>query len=134
MIRGVVLALLASCASAPSRPAPAKLVELNRPGELVDIERALPADRVTVVDFWGQSCGACYIVGGMLAVGVAKDDRIVIRKVDVGDGDTPVAHHYKVGALPHYRIYDRQRRLRYLLTGNDCTQAAAIAKQLADER
>lgn len=134
----ILLLALVACGpvappAAPSAP-PAKSVQVNQPGALVDVEATLAPNHITVVDFWAESCGACSIVGGMLAVGVAKDARVVIRKVDVGDGDTPVAHHYKVGALPHYRIYDRHKRLRYMLTGNDCTRAAEIAKELAAER
>ena len=57
----------------------------------------------------------------------------MIRKVDVGDGFTPVAHAYEIGALPHYNVYDKQRRLRYVLVGNDCLQAPEIARDLAAE-
>ena len=46
---------------------------------------------VTVVDFWSESCHACVALGGRLAVGVAQEPRVVIRKIDVGDGFTPVA-------------------------------------------
>ena len=120
-------------------PAPAKSVQLNAPGALVDVDAALPAGYVTVVDFWGEHCGACEVVGGMLAVQVAKDDRVVIRKVDVGDGFTPVAQHYKIGALPHFRLYDKRKQLRYVLVGNDCLEGprarqAARARAVAPPR
>lgn len=129
---------LAGCGHPPAPPAaapapPAKTVQLNAPGEPVDITAALPAGYVTVVDFWSESCHACVTLGGMLAVGVAKEPRIVVRKVDVGDGITPVARAYKIGALPHYLIYDKLRRLRYDLVGSDCEQASLIARQLAAE-
>jgi thiol-disulfide isomerase/thioredoxin len=110
-----------------------KSTQLNKPGELIDIEGMLPAGYVAVVDFWGEHCGACVVVSGMLAVQVALDDSIVIRKVDVGDGFTPVAQHYKIGALPHFRVYDKHRRMRYLLVGNDTLKAPELAKQLAAE-
>jgi thiol-disulfide isomerase/thioredoxin len=93
----------------------------------------LPDGYVTVVDFWSESCGACVIVGGMLAVQTAKDTGVVIRKVDVGDGDTPVAKQFDVGALPHYKLYDRHKKLRYSLVGNECLKAPELAKQLAAE-
>lgn len=116
------------------RPAPAeKSVQLNRPGERVDLSPALPAGYVSVVDFWSESCGACTVVGGMLAVQVAKADGVVIRKVDVGDGFTDVAKQFQIGALPHYNIYDKAKRLRYVLVGNDCLKAPELAIQLAAE-
>ena len=50
-----------------------------------------------------------------------------------GDGFTPVAQHYKIGALPHFRVYDKHKRMRYLLVGNDTLKAPELAKQLAAE-
>lgn len=131
--------VLVACGTtaAPAVPknvqAPEKSVQLNQPGELIDVEAQLPVGYVSVVDFWGEHCGACVVVGGMLAVQVALDDGIIIRKVDVGDGFTPVAQHYKIGALPHFRVYDKHKRMRYLLVGNDTLKAPELAKQLAAE-
>lgn len=133
------LFVLVACGTtaAPAVPknvqAPEKSVQLNLPGELIDVEAQLPVGYVSVVDFWGEHCGACVVVGGMLAVQVALDDGIIIRKVDVGDGFTPVAQHYKIGALPHFRVYDKHKRMRYLLVGNDTLKAPELAKQLAAE-
>jgi thiol-disulfide isomerase/thioredoxin len=117
---------------APSRP-PDKTVQLNAAGEPVDVAAVLPAGYVTVVDFWSESCHACVELGGMLAVGVAKDPRVVIRKIDVGDGFTPVARAYQIDALPRFLIYDKQKRLRYDLVGGDCVDASTIARKLAAE-
>ena len=134
---GVALVLVLACkqAQAPHAPAamPQKSVQLNKPGEPIDLARHLVPGYVTVVDFWGEHCGACTVVTGHLAVGVAKDDRVLIRKIDVGDGFTQVAKDHDITALPHYRIYDKRGRLRYDLVGNDCLQAAKLAKQLAAE-
>lgn len=114
-------------------PAPAKSVQINQPGEPVSLEAHLVPGYVTVVDFWGEHCGACVVVGGMLAVGVAQQDRVLIRKIDVGDGFTQVAKDYGISALPHYRVYDKHKRLRYDLVGNDCLKASQLARALAAE-
>ncbi|HEX3762862.1 MAG TPA: thioredoxin family protein [Kofleriaceae bacterium] len=148
-IRSIALAAVAAgaaCgpatpAAAPAAPgpapapaaSPAKLVQLNAPGAAVDVAAALPAGYVTVVDFWSQSCEACGPLGERLETGVAGEPRVVIRKVDVGDGDTPAAEAYKISALPHFFIYDKQKRLRYDLIGPDCLEAARYARQLATE-
>jgi hypothetical protein len=132
----------ASAASAAPPPAgsaplagkaPAKTVQLNAPGAPVDVVAALPAGYVTVVDFWSVSCEACIVQGERLTTGVADEPRVLIRKVDVGDGDTPVAAAYKIAVLPHFFIYDKQKRLRYDLLGPDCGEATKYAKQLAAE-
>jgi thiol-disulfide isomerase/thioredoxin len=122
----------ASSAAPAPRP-PDKIVQLNAPGAAVDVAAALPAGYVTVVDFWSQSCEACGPLGERLEAGVADEPRVVIRKVDVGDGDTPVAAAYKIAALPHFFIYDKQKRLRYDLVGPDCFAAARHARELAAE-
>jgi thiol-disulfide isomerase/thioredoxin len=133
-MRLLSLVLLAACSHpAPPPVVPEKSVQLNAPGALVDVAQILPAGYVTVVDFWAESCHACVGLGGMLAVGVAQEPRVVIRKIDVGDGFTPVAEKYKIEALPHFFIYDKQKRLRYDLVGPDCVDAAKFARQLAAE-
>jgi Thioredoxin len=135
VIRALAIALLVGCGH-PATPTPvaaAKSVQLNQPGEPVELAPALPLGYVSVVDFWSESCGACTIVGGMLAVQVANADGVVIRKVDVGDGFTAVAKQFQIGALPHYNIYDKAKKLRYVLVGNDCLKAPELAIQLAAE-
>jgi thiol-disulfide isomerase/thioredoxin len=122
---------LAACASAPP---PAKTLRLNAPGAMVDVSAALVADYVTIVDFWSESCGACKIVGAKVAAAIADQPRVIVREVDVGDGVGPLAHAYDIGALPHYNVYDRQRRLRFVLVGNDCLRAPQLAHELVEER
>ena len=122
-----------AASAAPASRAPAKIVQLNAPGAAVDVVAALPAGYVTVVDFWSQSCEACGPLGQRLETGVADEPRVVIRKVDVGDGDTPVAAAYQIAALPHFFIYDKLKRLRYDLVGPDCLDAARHARELAAE-
>jgi len=131
------LLVVAACGhppqATPRPPAPEKSTQLNQPGATVDIEAGLVPGYVTVVDFWSETCGACHVVGGMLAVGVAQQPLVLIRKVDVGDSFTPVAEAYDIGALPHYRIYDKRGRMRYQLVGNDCVKAPEIARDLVAE-
>ena len=138
MKRIALLALTACCGGAPapvtpSGPPPEKSVQINAPGKAVNVEAALPEGYVTVVDFWAVSCGACAVVGGMLAAEVADQPLVVIRKVDVGDGFSPVAEAYNISALPHFKVYDKHHRMRADLVGNDATKAGWIAKQLAAE-
>ena len=131
---GLGLGLGLGCGgAAPPRAAAPKSLQLNAPGAPVDADAATRDGYVTVVDFWSQSCGACVVVAGMLAAQTADDARVLIRKVDVGDGDNVVARAYQVGALPHFNVYDTHRRLRFVLVGNDCLDAPRLAKQLLTE-
>jgi thiol-disulfide isomerase/thioredoxin len=121
--------VLAAC----SAPAPAKTLRINTAGAMVDVNAALVAEYVTIVDFWSESCGACKVVAEKIAPAIAEQPRVVVREVDVGDGVGPLAHAYDIGALPHYNVYDRERRLRYVLVGNDCLRAPQLARELVAE-
>jgi thiol-disulfide isomerase/thioredoxin len=127
----------AACGAAPPPPvaAPplAKEVQLNQPGVLVKVEDSTAPGYVTIVDFWSESCGACVEVHARVAAGIADQPKTILRKVDVGDGFTEVAHAYDIAALPHYNVYDTKRRLRFILVGNDCLRAPELAKQLLGE-
>jgi thiol-disulfide isomerase/thioredoxin len=128
---------LAACggASAPTAAPPAKVVSLNSaPGEMVDVEKALPLGYVTVVDFWAAYCAPCKTIEAQLMAGIADHPDIVVRKVDVGPGDSDVARAYKLAGLPHLRIFDRRGRLRYMLVGEDAYGAAEAAKKLSAEK
>ncbi|MEJ7596416.1 MAG: thioredoxin family protein [Kofleriaceae bacterium] len=127
-----MVVLMVACSGTP-RPAPAKSVQLNAPGAIVAVADHLEPGYVTVVDFWAESCGACHTVGALVAEQVATEPRVLIRKIDVGDGFTPVAETYGVNVLPHYRIYDKHGKQRHVLVGNECLKAAALARQLVSE-
>ena len=131
-MRWLAVVAVVACSGTP-RPAPAKSVQLNAPGAPVAIAEHLAPGYVTVVDFWAESCGACHTVGALLAEQVASEPRVLIRKIDVGDGFSAVAETYGVNALPHYRIYDKRGKQRHVLVGNDCLKAPALARQLVSE-
>ena len=128
----IALALLAACATA-SGPPPVKSARLNAPGAMVNVDAAVVADYVTIVDFWSDSCGACKIVGDKVNAAIANDARVILREVDVGDGLGELAKAYEIGALPHYNVYDRSKKLRYVLVGGDCLKAPELARALAAE-
>ncbi|MEP6860107.1 MAG: thioredoxin domain-containing protein [Deltaproteobacteria bacterium] len=141
----LVLGVLAACGACgacgataappgPTAPPPVKELQLNQPGVLIKVEDSTAAGYVTIVDFWSESCGACVEVHARVAAGIADQPKTILRKVDVGDGFTAVAHTYEIAALPHYNVYDTQRRLRFILVGNDCLRAPDLAKQLLAEQ
>ena len=127
------LALLVACSSAPppAPPTPPPPKTLAFTG--AHIEDSTVAGYVTLVDFWSESCAACTVVEGKIAAQIDKNDRVLVRKVDVGDGFTPVAQAYDVSALPHWKVYDTKRRLRFILIGPACLRAPELASQLLAE-
>lgn len=113
-----------------AEPAPPKVLQLNETGVLVDIDAALVPGYVTIVDFWADWCGACKTMEDAFMPLIADEPRILVRKVDVGDGDTPVAEHYDIGPLPHLRIYDTHGKLQYILLNNNALETGQKALEV----
>jgi thiol-disulfide isomerase/thioredoxin len=88
---------------------------------------------ITIVDFRADWCKACVRLEQMMAADLAGDRDIVVRKVDVGDGQTPIARAYDIHGLPHVNIYDRAGRLRYVLVGDDTIRTVEVARSLRSD-
>ncbi|HRC56523.1 MAG TPA: thioredoxin family protein [Kofleriaceae bacterium] len=100
---------------------------------MVQLEPHLVPGHVTIIDFWAQWCAACKTIEAELLTELRDEPTVVLRKVDVGAGDSDVARAYRLGGLPHLRIFDRRGRLRYVLVGEDAHQAGEAALVLARE-
>lgn len=125
-----LLATLVACSSAPPPPpAPPK----TAPFTGARVEDSTIAGYVTLVDFWSETCAACTVVESKIAEAIANNERVIVRRVDVGDGFTPIAKAYDINALPHWKVYDTKRRLRFILIGPDCLRAPDLANQLLSE-
>lgn len=127
-MKWLVLVAVAAC-SGHASPPPVKSADIVGPR----VEDATLAGYVTLVDFWGESCAACKVVEAKIGAEIANNDRVIVRKIDVGDGFTPVAKAYNVSVLPHWQVYDTKRRLRFILIGPECLRAPTLAAELLAE-
>ena len=92
----------ADAAAAPSTAdagPPEKVVQINEPGAMVNVEASFVPGYVMIVDFWAEWCGACEKVDEAIMAAVADEPRILVRKVHVGDGDTQVAEQPSSGSV-----------------------------------
>ncbi len=109
---------------------PPKVLQLNAEGEVVDLQAALVPGYVVIVDFWAEWCGACKVMEEKFMAAIADEPRVIVRKIDVGDGDTPVAEQYDIGPLPHIRIYDTRGELKYVLQNNNALETGEKALEV----
>ena len=123
----------AAAASTGDAGPPEKVVQINEPGAMVNVEASFVPGYVVIVDFWAEWCGACEKVDEAIMAAVADEPNILVRKVHVGDGDTQVADHYDAAGLPYVRVYGADGQLRYALRYNDAFTAGAKAIEVAAE-
>lgn len=96
-------------------------VEWISRGEAVELEEHLVPGKVTVVDFWAEWCLPCKEVDREMAAVLAAGDDVALRKIDVGDWETPVArqHLRRASGLPYLLVFDGSGRRIAVVEGLD---------------
>lgn len=105
--------------------------QISKEGEAVDIDAALAAGKVTVVDFHAIWCGPCRKVDRHMLSVLRERDDVALRKVNVVDWDSAVAQQHLQGveSLPYILVYDRSGKRVAKIAGLDLDGLdAAIAK------
>lgn len=87
------------------------LRHINKPGQDVDVEKKLIPGKTNIVCFSASWCPACQEAEPKLkALGTEKPEYVTL-KVDIDNGDSPVAKHYGIKRIPCYRVYDGEGKL-----------------------
>ncbi|MBX3171607.1 MAG: hypothetical protein KF760_29630 [Candidatus Eremiobacteraeota bacterium] len=79
---------------------------INKPGESVDLHDKLVPGKTNIVVFSAPWCPACRKVEPQLEQLMKEKPDYVTLKVDIQDGDSPVAKQYGVVTIPCYKIFD----------------------------
>lgn len=96
-------------------------VVCDRNGDPVDHGDLTVPGMVTVVDFYATWCGPCRRLAPVLEAMIANDPEVVLRKVDIGNWESPVVRRYNIPSVPNVRVFDRRGRLVAPPTSNPDT-------------
>jgi thiol-disulfide isomerase/thioredoxin len=87
-------------------------------GERVEVKDRLASGQVTVVEFYADWCQVCRRVTPKLQA-LAAEAGFALRKVNIGDGSTPVAKQYGIRVTPTFQVFDASGTLRRTLESGD---------------
>jgi thioredoxin 1 len=90
-------------------PKPEKIRVVSNGGQQVDLPSLLTEGKITVVDFYADWCGPCRRLSPVLEQ-LAKDDaNVVLLKIDIGNGNTPVTQQFGIQSIPSVRVFNRSK-------------------------
>jgi thiol-disulfide isomerase/thioredoxin len=96
------------------------VVNSKNPGQEVDIQRFVQANKTTIFDFYSDYCGPCQRISPLLKRLDSRREDIIVHKVDINrsgikgiDWGSPVARQYNIHAVPYFMIYDSSGNLSH---------------------
>lgn len=112
----VLLGAFAWMSTSAAVKGPKPLVVAN--GEVINLADYLVAGKTTVVDFTSQFCPPCRSYDEPLNQLHARRADLAVVKVNINrpglqkiDWKSPVAQQFKLGSLPHFKIYGPDGKL-----------------------
>lgn len=106
-------------------------------GESVDLEKSLPAGKITIVDYYADWCGPCHILSPKLERFLLKYENLALRKVDIRDWHSDAAkqatHKFRLAGLPYVRVYDKDGQFVGAIVGNHADKVEALIERAMKE-
>jgi thiol-disulfide isomerase/thioredoxin len=116
----IAMAAIASgpAANAAAATKPAKPAHIAR-GQNVKLTDHLVPGKTVVFDFYSDFCGPCVQIAPALEKLHQTKPDVVVVKVDINrpgikgiDWDSPVVRQYNVRAVPHFKVYGPDGKLK----------------------
>jgi len=96
-----------------------RVLNSENPGQEIDIKEFIRTGQTTIFDFYSEYCGPCRRLSPLLERLDKQRQDIVVYKVDINrpgvrgiDWVSPVSQQYKLGSIPHFKIYDSSGELK----------------------
>ena len=110
--------VVGAVANAPAATKPTKPAHVAK-GQPVKLTDYLVPGKTVVFDFYSDFCGPCVQVAPALEKLHQTKPDVVVVKVDINrpgikgiDWDSPVVRQYKVQAVPHFKVYGPDGKLK----------------------
>jgi thiol-disulfide isomerase/thioredoxin len=98
-------------------------------GEAIKLEDFLVPNKVTLFEFYSDTCLSCEALEPMLRDLVKSSSDVALRKVNIGTGNSPVVQQYQITATPEIRIFDQHGQFIETVVGPEIGSIrSAIAK------
>lgn len=90
---------------------PGPIRDINRPGELVNVEDHLVPGKTNIICYWATWCPWSQKAQPKLAKLCAENPEFVCLRVDIATFDSPVAGQHGITKVPSYAIYGTDGKL-----------------------
>lgn len=98
-------------------------------GERVDLHAHIDGDAHLLLDFYADWCAPCRALEPTLQrLAAADPDRLVVRKIDIIDWQSPVVAQFGIRSIPHLKLYAPDGTL--VAEGPAATVLAALSSRL----
>jgi thiol-disulfide isomerase/thioredoxin len=108
--------------------APAREPAIISQGERVELQDHLVAGRVTVFEFYADWCAVCRRLDPALKQLAFTRQDLVLKRINIGDGETAVSKQYDIMATPTFHIYGTDGKLIKAFVTDDLQKLEDVIK------
>ena len=88
-----------------------KIKILAEGGKKVELKDIIVPGKITIVDFYADWCRPCREMSPLLEAFANDDADVYLRKVDIVNWESDVAHQYDLHSIPNVRVFNRDGKM-----------------------
>jgi len=88
-------------------------------GERVNLNKYVTKNKITAFLFYADWCQSCEKIRPRVEKLARDSDKIILRKIDITEFESPVTDQYKIKSIPYFFIYDEGGNLAVMGSTNN---------------